>query len=56
MLLSRRLRPYLMKQATYHTKINLLVVCLSPASSNKSSALVGFSASAHPGIKEYVLE
>ena len=44
-----------MTQATYHTKINLLV-CLSSASPNKSFALVGFSASAHPGIKEYVLE
>ena len=44
-----------MTQATYHTKINLLV-CLSPASPNKSFALVGFSASAHPVMKEYVLK
>ena len=44
-----------MAQAMYHTKINLLV-CLSPAGANKSLALVGFSASAHPSIKEYILE
>jgi len=55
MLLGWILRQYLMMQATYHPKINLLV-CLLPASPHKSFALVGFSASAHPVVKEYVLE
>ena len=55
MLLSWILRPYLMMQATYHPKTNLLI-CLSPASPDESFALVGFSASAHPVVKEYVLK
>ena len=42
-------------QATYHPKTNLLI-CRSPASPDESFALVGFSASAHPVVKEYVLK
>lgn len=54
MLLSRTLKPYLLTQATYHTKINLLA-CLSSVSPNKSFAMVGFNASAHPGLKQEIL-
>ena len=54
MLLSRTLKTYLITQTTNRTKINLLV-CLSSDTSNKSFAVVGFSASAHPHVKRYII-
>jgi len=52
MLLSRTLNSYLMR---HRTKINLLV-CLSSGNANKSFALVGFSASAPPRVKEDIID